>query len=184
MQPWPFASDATLAEAIAFIAQATRGEAESEDASKRRVRDHIRKARDRKRKTPFDAPTDSFAQVGKLFWQWAQAEWVELKSVPGFPYIPINRAVVSCGLGALSCSMTITAVPTERKELEKAYFEEHAKVQHLKSENAALAWESADLKDKLQSAEADLAAIRQRDAATKKRRSEAGKRGKGIKHRR
>ncbi|MGH9640589.1 MAG: hypothetical protein ACRD3Y_11035, partial [Bryobacteraceae bacterium] len=173
----------TLLEAITFIAQIARRENESNDSSKRRVRDHIRKAAGRKKKPRFDAPRDSSARVGEPFWRWATGEWPILRKVQGFPHAPINPIQGSASL-RFSCSGPLTALPNTPQAFEKAYFEARAEVHRLKSQQSALAYENANLKAKVQSVESDLEAIRQRDAVTCKRRSEAGKRGKGIKHRR
>jgi hypothetical protein len=91
---WPFVTtEATLSEAITFVAKLTRREGESLDKINRRVRDHIRKATGRKRKPRFDAPTDSSARIGEAFWVWARGEWPALNTVTDFPFVKVNSCV-------------------------------------------------------------------------------------------
>src|SRR5690348_16077992 len=129
MLTWPFVTtEATLAEAIIFIAKLTRGESESVDASNRRVRDHIRKAGGRKRKPRFDAPRDSAARIGEAFWVWARGEWPALNTVTDFPFVNINRCVGISNLGPIQCFGYVYGTPNDPEILREEYHKAHRRI--------------------------------------------------------
>lgn len=179
MPQWPFVNrEATLDEARRFIAELTRRDGESANHSIRRVRDHIRKARDRKKKARFDAPRDSSKRVGEKFWQWALAEWAALSGVEGFPHFLIGHLAGVASFGFTSCSGTLVGIPGDPVELRNAFVEKSNEVGRLTSEKAQLERQNRELEIELADAKAQLQAMRDRDAAIRKSK---GRRSPGVK---
>lgn len=184
MESWPFVTtESTLTEAIAFIAKLTRRTEESAPESNRRVRDHIRKAIGRKRKPRFDAPRDSSARVGEVFWQWAKVEWPILCTVHGFPFVTVGQLSGSASL-TFKCSGYIYSTPSDPEQLKEEYHKAHSRIRELAEENRNLANINARLATHLQSVEAQLDVYVQREARLKVSASKRGKLGKGVPHRR
>jgi hypothetical protein len=181
MMKWPFVSaDATLAQAIAFVAQGTQSEDETVRDSARRVRDHVRKAAGRRRKPVYTKPRDPSKAVGEKFWIWARDEWPVLNSMPGFPYARENSGSGRGVLPELRGFGYGYQFPSDPDMLKQAFHEAHSTISRLHMENIKLHEENDGLKARLSCVETKLNGYQQREASIRKKRSDAGKRGRGI----
>ncbi len=124
-------------------------------------------------------PTAGQLNAPQLFsWAVTVSKWSQLRSVEDLPLLPgFGGAHVMLQMLATTAFTAFGhSVPQDRKELEQAL--SNAEVRAYKC-----LLENIELRKRLQAAEGKLRIFEERAAASKKKHSDAGRKGKGVSHR-
>lgn len=114
-----------------------------------------------------------YYEAGAFFsWAISTAKWQPLINVPGLP-LKENSGTADLSLPGLEMEARAISTPQDLETAQRLYLEAETERYRLEKENNKLKIANADLL-------AEVNEFRERKAQTRKKRSAAGKRGKGV----
>lgn len=163
-----FGSDqVSLDEAIQWIAEHVYPDEQPINA-KKRVRARVRYASRIRQIKLLKKGSKEFLET-ESFLAWATTKWPVIHSIAGIPH-KLQPATGTITLASPTCRAVGFAVPNDPDELKAAYIRAETERHRLEVENA-------DLRSKIAELEVAITSRREKDAATRQKKSDAGKQG-------